>query len=98
MRKIVLATALISSSLALAACQSKEADSVEDAGRHEADALEDHADLAKETGDQATADALNAQAGDVKQTGKDAAKAVDNNDMSAQQGMQAVDEAAGVAE
>ena len=46
MRKLILATALLSSATLITACQSKEADAVEDNAEAQADAIDDQADMA----------------------------------------------------
>lgn len=80
MRKLIILPAIAAMTLGLAACQSKQADNVEDAAENRADAIDDIAD---QTTNEAQADALHNQADAVEAAGDNMADAIDNGSMSA---------------
>jgi hypothetical protein len=75
MRKIIMLPLAAALSLGVAACQSKQADAVEDAAENKADAIDNMADHAPT---EAQEDALHNQADAVEEAGENAADAIDN--------------------
>ncbi len=76
MRKFVLATALLSSATLMTACQSKEADAVEDNAEAQADQIDEMADSATS---EAQEDMLENKADVVEEMGEEKANAMDDN-------------------
>lgn len=76
MRKTILMTAVATAALALAGCQSPEADAVEDNAEAQAEAIDDMADNAPT---QAGEEALENQADAVEEMGEEKANAMDDN-------------------
>jgi hypothetical protein len=79
MRKVIV-PAVAAMTLSLMACQSKQADNVEDAAENRADVLEDMAD---HTANEAKADALENKADAVEEAGENMADAIDNGSVAA---------------
>lgn len=75
MNKIMVLPLIAALSLGVAACQSKQADQVEDAADNRADAIDNAADHAATEGQE---DALQNQADAVREAGENAADAIDN--------------------
>jgi hypothetical protein len=76
MRKTILMTAVATAALALAGCQSKEADAVEDNAAAQAEVIDDMADNAT---NEATEEALENKADKVEEMGEEKANAMDDN-------------------
>ncbi len=76
MRKSMIISTVAAATLALAACQSPEADAVEDNAEAQADAIDDMADQAPT---EAQEDALENKADMVEEQGEEAANKMDDN-------------------
>ena len=76
MRKSVLLSTIAAATLSLAACQSPEADAVEDNAEAQADVIEDQADaMPTEAGEEAMEEKADA----VEEMGEEKANAMDDN-------------------
>ena len=76
MRKIIIFSAIAAMSLGVAACQSKEADKIEDAAENRADAIDA---MAEKAPTEAQEEALHNKADVVEEQGEEAANAKDDN-------------------
>jgi hypothetical protein len=76
MKKMIFTTVAASAALALGACQSPEADAVEDAAEAEAEAIDEMADDATT---EAAEEQLEMQADMVEEQGEEAANAMDDD-------------------
>ena len=76
MKKMIFTTAALSIALAVSACQSPEADAVEDDAEAQADEIDEMADDAT---NEATEDSLENQADMIEEKGEEAANRMDDN-------------------